>query len=96
MLLALGYGDYNDHDSLRKDPLLQSAVDRCEDLAGKSTICRLEQAAEDSATIESLDRLLVELYIKTRTETPTEIILDFDATDTPLYGDQDGRHFHGY
>lgn len=94
--LALGYEDYNDHDSLRKDSLLQSAVDRCEDLAGKSTICRFEQSAEGSAAIESLDHLLLDLYIKTRTEAPTEIILDFDATDTPLFGEQEGRHFHGY
>lgn len=94
--LALGYEDYNDHDSLRKDPLLQSAVERCENLAGKSTICRFEQSAEGMAAIDSLDHLLVDLYIKTRTEAPAEIVLDFDATDTPLFGEQEGRHFHGY
>jgi hypothetical protein len=27
---------------------------------------------------------------------PTEIVLDLDATDDPLYGDQEGKFFHGY
>lgn len=94
--LALGYEDYNDHDSLRKDPLLQSAVERAENLAGKSTICRFEQNTDSIAAIDSLDHLLLDLYIKTREEALTEVVLDFDATDTPLYGEQEGRHFHGY
>lgn len=94
--LALGYEDYNDHDSLRKDVLLQSAVERSVDLAGKSTLCRFEQSADGSTAIESLDHLLTDLFIKTRTEAPKEIILDFDATDTQLFGNQEGRHFHGY
>ena len=94
--LALGYEDYNDHDALRKDVLMQSAVDRCEDLAGKSTVCRFEQAADMVAANEPLDHLLVDLFIKTRNAAPREIFLDFDATDTQLFGEQEGRHFHGY
>ena len=27
---------------------------------------------------------------------PTEIVLDVDATDDPLHGNQEGRFFHGY
>ena len=27
---------------------------------------------------------------------PEEIILDLDATDDPLHGEQEGRFFHGY
>ena len=29
-------------------------------------------------------------------EEPEEIILDFDATDNPVHGLQEGRFFHGY
>ncbi len=94
--LALGYEDYSDHDSLRKDILMQSAVDRCKELAGKSTLCRFEQTADSVSTNKPLDHLLVDLFIQTRAEAPKEIVLDFDATDTPLFGDQEGRHFHGY
>lgn len=84
--IALGFEDYNDHDFLRKDVLLQSAVDRSVDLASKSTLCRFEQSAEGSMAVESLDHLLVDLFIKKRTEAPKEFILDFDATDTQLFG----------
>ena len=41
--LALGYEDLNDHDKLRADPALQTAVDADEPLATASTLCRLEQ-----------------------------------------------------
>src|SRR5258707_11344037 len=44
--LALGYEDLNDHEELRKDPLLAVLVEKCdpvgEVLAGKSTLNRLE------------------------------------------------------
>ena len=31
-----------------------------------------------------------------RTQPPAEIVLDMDTTDNPLYGQQEGRFFHGY
>ena len=44
--LALGYEDLNDHEELRKDPLLAVLVEKCDPdrewLAGKSTLNRLE------------------------------------------------------
>src|SRR5258708_16989534 len=43
--LALGYEDLNDHDSLRKDLLWQTAAERGEELASCSTLCRLENRA---------------------------------------------------
>lgn len=94
--LSMGYEDYNDHDEIRKDVLMQSAVDQDDILAGKSTICRLEQAVRTQEVISKLDDILVDLFIQTRRKAPTELILDFDATDTRLYGDQEGKHFHGY
>lgn len=43
--LALGYEDLNDHNTLRKDLLWQTASERTEQLASCSTLCRLENRA---------------------------------------------------
>ncbi len=40
--IALGYEDLNDHDCLRKDVALQTAVGRDTALASKSTLCSFE------------------------------------------------------
>jgi len=45
---------------------------------------------------EAADRLLVELYMESESRQPEEVILDLDATDDPLHGNQEGRFFHGY
>ena len=38
----------------------------------------------------------MELFLESRTEAPSQIIVDLDVTDTPLHGHQEGRFFHGY
>ena len=45
---------------------------------------------------EAIDRLLVEVFVEAHSQEPAEILLDIDATDTPLHGQQEGRFFHGY
>jgi hypothetical protein len=75
-------------------------------LAGKSTLNRLELTPLDAdaasrykkivADIEGMDDLLVELFLEAHDTAPAEIILDVDATDDPLHGNQEGRFFHGY
>ena len=80
--------------------------DRGNALAGKSTLNRLEwglaeRAAEDryhrvAVDSEAVDRFFVDLFLDSFDEAPEEIILDFDATDDPLHGNQEGRFFHGY
>lgn len=109
--LALGYEDLNDHDTLRFDPLLALLTGKrapaTEPLAGKSTLNRLEltRPLADSAAHrykkilfdpESADQLLVELFVEAHAAPPAEIVLDLDATDDPLHGQQEGRFFHGY
>jgi hypothetical protein len=103
--LALGYEDLNDHEQLRRDPLLgvlSGKRNLDEELAGKSTLNRLELVGRTgryhkiSYSAESIDRLLVDLYIESHTTPPDEIVLDLDATDIPLYGHQPERFFHGY
>jgi hypothetical protein len=103
--LALGYEDLIDHDALRFDPVLAAVIDNPGGtLAGKSTLNRLEHASKigqdrhhkldhDTAAIE---RLFVDLFVDTHSKPPTRIVIDLDATDDRLYGEQEGRHFHGY
>ena len=45
---------------------------------------------------EALDELLVDLFLEAHRQAPREIVLDLDATDTPLHGRQEARFFHGY
>src|SRR5216683_1058709 len=108
--LALGYEDLNDHEELRNDPLMAVLVEKGElgekALAGKSTLNRLELTGETVSRKErykkivldhgAVDRLLVEVFLQAHREAPKEIILDLDATDDPLHGQQEGRFFHGY
>lgn len=93
--LALGYEDLNDHDHLRKDLAWQTAIERTEDLASSPTLCRLENRA-DSKTAWAISRVFVETFIASFESAPQELILDFDATDDPVHGTQEGRFFHGY
>ena len=103
--LALGHEDLIDHDVLRDDPALAAVLDKPGgQLAGKSTLNRMEHAGKigsdryhkldhDPAAIE---RLFVDIFLDAHAEPPSRIVLDLDATDDPLYGEQEGRHFHGY
>ncbi len=93
--LALGYEDLNDHDQLRKDLALQTAVKRDTELASASTLCRFENRANRGAA-GSLHQVLVEQFIKSFKRSPRKLILDFDATDDKVHGKQEGRFFHGY
>ena len=45
---------------------------------------------------ESIDALLVDLFTEAHEQAPERIILDLDATDDILYGQQEGRFYHGY
>jgi hypothetical protein len=103
--LALGYEDLNDHEHLRSDPLLgllSGKRELDEPLAGKSTLNRLELTGRRGRyhkigySAEALDRLLADLCIESHAAPPTQIVLDLDATDVPLYGHQPERFFHGY
>src|SRR5438105_1977724 len=40
--------------------------------------------------------LLVDLFLEAHKRAPREIVLDLDATDDPVHGNQEGRFFHGY
>jgi hypothetical protein len=93
--MAQGYEDLNDHETLRHDLVWQTALERDTTLASDSTLCRLEQRADRKAAW-AFHRVLVENFIASFAEAPTELILDFDATDDRVHGNQEGRHYHGY
>jgi Transposase DDE domain group 1 len=99
--IACGYEDQNDSDTLRSDPLLKlvlgSLPETGEDLASQPTISRLENTP-DAKTCLRIARELGELYIRQRGKDgfPERVLLDFDATDDPTHGDQEGSYYHGY
>jgi len=97
--LALGYEDLNDHSTLRDDPvfkLLGGAADGDDALASAPTLCRLENRA-DRVSMWRMAAALVDTLIASHgSNVPEQLVLDFDATDDPLHGKQEGRFFHGY
>ena len=108
--IALGYEDLNDHDDLRHDPVLavlasklQAQRSDCAPLAGKSTLNRLELSRDEPTRYHkvshdpvAIEGLFVDLFLEAHKKAPKQIILDLDATDDPLHGNQEGRFFHGY
>jgi hypothetical protein len=99
--IACGYEDQNDSDTLREDPLFKVACgslpESGEDLASQPTICRLENAAT-RRSCHQMAETLFELYLTERGKggAPKKVLLDFDATDDPAHGDQEGSFYHGY
>jgi len=93
--LCQGYEDLNDHDTLHNDLAVQTMLER--DTAGASspTLCRFENRADRAAAVAT-SQVLVEQFIASFKEAPRELILDFDATDDIVHGNQDGRHFSAY
>ena len=97
--IALGYEDLNDHQSLREDPLFQILSERgIKDdlpLASPPTLCRLENRLDRKA-LADIAEAFVERFIASYNQAPDVLVLDFDATDDPVHGNQEKRFFHGY
>jgi hypothetical protein len=99
--IACGYEDQNDSDSMREDPLLKllcgSMPQSGAELASQPTISRLENAPSAGACYRMAEALF-ELYLRERGKkgVPEKILLDFDSTDDPTHGDQEGSYYHGY
>jgi hypothetical protein len=108
--IALGYEDLNDHDELRRDPMmavlagkLEGRREDCAPVAGKSTLNRLELSKLEPTRYHKISHnpvairnLFVDLFLEAHERAPEHIILDLDATDDPLHGEQEGRFYHGY
>jgi hypothetical protein len=108
--IALGYEDLNDHDELRHDPMmavlagkLAARREDCAPVAGKSTLNRLELSKLEPTRYHKISHnpvaiknLLVDVFLEAHERAPKQVILDLDATDDPVHGEQEGRFFHGY
>jgi hypothetical protein len=93
--LCCGYEDLNDHKALRGDVLMQTAVGRDQTLASAPTFSRLENRAT-RAQAWALHGVLIEQFIASHDEPPEELVLDIDASDVPLHGEQELSQFHAY
>ena len=80
--------------------------DRGKALAGKSTLNRLELTKKEvsaeerykkiSVDTDAVDGVMVDVFLQAHRRAPRQIILDLDATDDLIHGNQEGRFFHGY
>jgi hypothetical protein len=55
-----------------------------------------EIRAAQTGRIKILNDYLIDLFIRTRRAVPTEVILDVDASDDPVHGQQTLSGYHGY
>jgi hypothetical protein len=94
MALCAGWEDLNDAEELMHDPVHQ-LVSGAEKLGSVPTLSRFENA-QNRASAWAVNEELVEQFIRSKPKAPAYLVLDFDATDTPVHGQQEGRFFHGY
>jgi hypothetical protein len=93
--IGLGYEDLNDHDQLRNDKVIQTAVGSDKNLASSPTLCRFENWVDRKALVE-MSKVLIQIFIESHKKPPEELILDFDGTDDKVHGNQVGGLYHGY
>jgi hypothetical protein len=92
------YADQNDHDVLRRDPVFKLICDRSiqdDDLASQPTLSRFENAIAVRSFFRLRD-LLIDQFITSFDQPPTQLTLDIDPFDDPTHGDQQLTFFHGY
>jgi DDE family transposase len=91
----------------KSDPLGQDRIldrDKGKALAAHSTLNRLELSAQNidaryrkiQVQPEEVEELLIKRGVKAIPRKSAEIVLDFDATDDPLHGSQEGAYFNGF
>jgi Transposase DDE domain group 1 len=102
LMIAAGYEDGNDADTLRGDPMFKLALDRLpsgEELCSQSTISRLENLPDLRALLR-LGRALVAQYCSSFRAVPKRIVLDIDDTFDRVHGSQQlclfNAHYNDY
>src|SRR3984957_12077821 len=98
LMIAAGYEDGNDADSLRSDPMFKMALDLtpsdCE-LCSQPTISRLEKLPDARALLR-MGRAMVDLYCESYSKVPKRIVLDIDDTFDAVHGGQQLRLFNAH
>jgi hypothetical protein len=98
LMIAAGYEDGNDADSLRSDPLFKLAMDRLpehDDLCSQSTVSRTENLPDRHALLR-MGRAMVDHYCQSFRQVPRRIVLDVDDTFDAVHGGQQLRLFNAH
>lgn len=99
LLIAAGYPDANDCDSLRADPAFKLAVGRLPesgaDLCSQPTISRLENLPGPVAS-KRMMAAMVELFCDSFQHVPKRLTLDIDDTADRVHGGQQLALFHAH
>lgn len=97
--IAMGYEDGNDHQALRFDPGLKTAVGSLPEtgpaLASQPTLSRFENGVH-AGELFRLSDALIDAYVAAHPAPRKGIVLDMDSTDDPTHGQQQLSFFHGY
>jgi hypothetical protein len=92
------YPDQNDHDVLRSDPIFKLICGRSpsdKDLASQPTLSRFENAIVVGCFFRLRD-VLIDQFIASFDEPPTQLTLDIDPFDDPTHGQQQLTFFHDH
>jgi Transposase DDE domain group 1 len=98
LMIAAGYEDGNDADSLRHDPVFKLALNQLPDgaaLCSQPTISRLENLPNTRALLR-MARAMVGLYCDSFRQVPRRIVLDVDDTFDAVHGEQQLRLFNAH
>ena len=98
LMIAAGYEDGNDADTLRSDPMFKMALeltpsDRA--LCSQPTISRLENLPDARALLR-MGGAMVDLYCASFRQVPKRIVLDVDDTFDAVHGGQQLRLFNAH
>src|SRR5277367_4875410 len=99
LLIAAGYSDGSDCDTLKSDPAFKMAVGRLPesgaDLCSQPTISRLENLPGPVA-LKRMMAAMVELFCDSFDAVPRRIVLDIDDTEDRVHGGQQLALFNAY
>lgn len=74
---------------------IQTAVGAEKTLGSHSTLSRFEHWADRDMALQ-IHEVMFNQFVSSFKEVPSELILDFDATDDVIHGNQEGAYYHGY
>ena len=98
LMIAAGYEDGNDADTLRTDPLFKLAMGRLPDdadLCSQPTISRFENLP-DARALLAMGRAMIDQYCASFRRAPARIVLDIDDTFDAVHGGQQLRLFNAH
>ena len=98
LMIASGYEDDNDANTLRSDPMFKLAMDRLPggaDLCSQPTISRFENLPR-ARDLLRMGRAMIDHYCHSFHKVPRRIVLDIDDTFDAVHGGQQLRLFNAH